>query len=69
MNRLNALGRQAGLALVEAIKGWGVTTIQFPGERRNPETGEPLIRHPGMAATCQWPPVSGHARDRPGDAT
>lgn len=53
VNHLNALGQQRAQALVEAVKGRGVTAIYSPDERRNLETAQPLSKHLGIAITVK----------------
>lgn len=50
-DHLNAKGRERALALVEAVRGMGVTAIYSPDARRNLDTVQPLARELGIEIT------------------
>jgi hypothetical protein len=50
-DQLNAKGRERALALVEAVRGMGVTAIYSPDAGRNLDTVRPLARELGIEIT------------------
>jgi hypothetical protein len=50
-DQLNAKGRERALALVEAVRGMGVTQIYSPDAKRNLDTVRPLARALGIEIT------------------
>jgi nitrogen regulatory protein PII len=48
---LNEKGHKRALALVEAVRGMGVTAIYSPNERRNLDTARPLAKALGIEIT------------------
>lgn len=50
-DQLNAKGRERALALIEAVRGMGVTAIYSPNEKRNIDTARPLAQALGIEIT------------------